>query len=106
MKNKHERIMSGDYSRDMWDLINDAKTVSDLSGALYLVCCRLQELEGRFSDPGKAGRSLSDQKVLSRLGLLLFLVLGFSLDWSSPMSAIYMVLFIASTVAFVYFDNS
>jgi len=43
-----ERIFSGDYSRDMWDKINGARTVRDLSHALYLVCCRLQELEARL----------------------------------------------------------
>ena len=44
-------IMSGEYSKDMWKLINSAKTVSALREALYLVCCRLQELEGRASRP-------------------------------------------------------
>lgn len=39
------RIFSGPYSREMWDEINNAKTVKDLRGALYTVCCRLQELE-------------------------------------------------------------
>jgi hypothetical protein len=39
------RIFSGDYSRDMWDAINKAKTKRELRGALYFVCCRLQELE-------------------------------------------------------------
>ena len=41
-------IFSGEYSRDMWDAINSAKTVEDLSIALYFVCCRLQELEARL----------------------------------------------------------
>ena len=40
-----ENIFSGDYSRDMWDEINKAKSVAQLRSALYLVCCRLQELE-------------------------------------------------------------
>lgn len=43
------KIFSGDYSRDMWDEINNAKTVEELRDALYLVCCRLQELESRVS---------------------------------------------------------
>ena len=42
-----ERIFSGDYSRDMWDEINSARTVRDLRHALYFVCCRLQEFESR-----------------------------------------------------------
>lgn len=41
-------IFYGDYSRDMWDAINDAKTKDDLRSALYFVCCRIQELEGRM----------------------------------------------------------
>jgi hypothetical protein len=43
------RIFSGDYSRDMWDSINSAKTVAELREALYLVCCRLQGLESRLT---------------------------------------------------------
>ena len=42
-----DRIFSGDYSRDMWDEINSARTVRDLRQALYFVCCRLQEFESR-----------------------------------------------------------
>lgn len=38
-------IFSGEYSKKMWKKINEAKTISDLKDALYLVCCRLQELE-------------------------------------------------------------
>ena len=44
-----ENIFSGDYSRDMWDEINNAKSVAQLRSALYLVCCRLQELESRLT---------------------------------------------------------
>ena len=40
-----KKIFSGDYSRDMWAAINTARTKRDLRGALYLVCCRLQEFE-------------------------------------------------------------
>jgi hypothetical protein len=43
------KIFSGDYSRDMWDAINSAKTKSELRRALYFVCCRLQELESRIT---------------------------------------------------------
>ena len=46
---KPKRIMSGEYSRDMWMNINTAKTVEELRYALYFVCCRLQQLESRFS---------------------------------------------------------
>jgi len=48
---KHpDRIFSGDYSRNMWKAINKAKTKSALRNALYLVCCRLQELESKIAD--------------------------------------------------------
>ena len=50
-----ERIMSGDYSRDMWEAINSARTKRDLREALYLVCCRLQELEARMMEFKKEG---------------------------------------------------
>jgi len=47
---KHpEKIFSGDYSRDMWDEINGAKTIAQLRLALYVVCCRLQELESKIA---------------------------------------------------------
>lgn len=39
------RIFSGDSSVKMWEGINGSKTVRDLRMALYVVCCRLQELE-------------------------------------------------------------
>ena len=41
------RIFSGDQSRSMWKEINGAKTIADLRGALYTVCCRLQDFEAR-----------------------------------------------------------
>jgi len=40
-----KEIFSGEYSKPMWDDINNAKTIKDLRLALYFVCCRLQELE-------------------------------------------------------------
>jgi hypothetical protein len=49
-------IFSGDYSHDMWDEINGAKTVRQLRWALYTVCCRLQELETRL-ERGIYGKS-------------------------------------------------
>jgi len=44
------KIFSGDYSRDMWEAINNAKTTADLRSALYFVCCRLQELEAKYDE--------------------------------------------------------
>ena len=44
-KTKEDRIFSGDYSRNMWDQINNAKTFSDVRMTIYTICCRLQELE-------------------------------------------------------------
>ena len=45
-----DKIFSGEYSRDMWNKINNAKSIEDLSEALYLVCCRLQELESKLAE--------------------------------------------------------
>jgi hypothetical protein len=45
VKLERPRIFSGEYSRRMWDEINEAKSKRDLREALFLVCCRLQELE-------------------------------------------------------------
>jgi hypothetical protein len=59
MKNEPERIMSGDYSKDMWDAINGAKTVAELRQALYFVCCRLQELESRLTKRPADGETAS-----------------------------------------------
>jgi hypothetical protein len=42
-------IFSGEYSRKMWDQINNSETVEDLQDALYLVCCRLQEFETKLA---------------------------------------------------------
>jgi len=42
------KIMSGEYSKDMWRDINEAKTIAELREALYFVCCRLQELESKY----------------------------------------------------------
>lgn len=46
-----ERIFSGEYSRDMWGKINAIDELSNgrqVGDALYLICCRLQELEYRI----------------------------------------------------------
>ena len=40
-----KRIFSGDDSREMWDKINGARTVTALRYAMYGVCCKLQEFE-------------------------------------------------------------
>ena len=48
---KKHLIFSGEYSRDMWEVINSAKTESDLKLALYFVCCRIQKLESRLRAP-------------------------------------------------------
>ena len=49
VKPEPQCIFSGDYSRKMWDEINNAKTWRDLQDALYTVCCRLQEFETRMN---------------------------------------------------------
>ena len=43
------KVFSGEYSRDMWDKINNAANIEELKDALYLVCCRLQELEAKLN---------------------------------------------------------
>jgi hypothetical protein len=42
------RLFSGEASQKMWDGINKAQTVEDVKWALYEVCCRMQELEGKI----------------------------------------------------------
>jgi guanylate kinase len=67
MKKEHP-IFSGEYSRDMWEAINSAKTKYDLQVAMYFVCCRLQELESRLTkraaDSPKAGGKSAKRKVV------------------------------------------
>ncbi len=48
------RIFSGDASRKMWAEINGAKNIDDLRMALYVVCCRLQELEEKVERKKRA----------------------------------------------------
>ena len=43
-------IFSGDSSIKMWDNINNAKTIAELRMALYVVCCRIQDLESRLEN--------------------------------------------------------
>lgn len=45
-----KKIFSGDASSDMWAEIRRAKSKSTLRMALYTVCCRIQELEGKIDD--------------------------------------------------------
>jgi len=45
--NKLNRFFSGPGSAWMWNEINNAATVPQLRDALYVVCCRLQELEAQ-----------------------------------------------------------
>jgi hypothetical protein len=68
------KIFSGDYSRDMWDEINEAKSKDDLRAALYFVCCRLQEFEGRFD------RHFHTTKLKASivLAFIVAFILGFS----------------------------
>lgn len=42
-------IFGGSHSEDMWGEINSAKTIRQLRQALYLVCCRIQELESKLT---------------------------------------------------------
>jgi hypothetical protein len=47
-KREDNTIFSGKNSVAMWEMINNAKTVSDLKEALFVVCCRLQDLESKL----------------------------------------------------------
>jgi hypothetical protein len=47
---KDEHIFSGENSREMWNAINHAKTISDLKDALYTIGCKLQELESKIDN--------------------------------------------------------
>jgi len=46
LKEDH-KIFSGDYSRDFWDKINNIQ-YDEVQEALYLMGCRLQELEHKI----------------------------------------------------------
>ncbi len=51
---EQEFIFSGEYSRDMWDSISSLDGIStgeEVAEVLYLICCRLQELEARIHPP-------------------------------------------------------
>lgn len=64
MSKQPDRIFSGEYSHKMWTMINEAGTAEQVRNALYLVCCRLQELEAKLW-PRKEGRR-RDGKADSR----------------------------------------
>lgn len=49
-KKNRTPIFRGEYSRDMWDEINNAKTIRDCRYAMYTIGCRLQELEHELFD--------------------------------------------------------
>lgn len=44
------KIFSGDYSKEMWKEINEARSKKELRYALYFVCCKLQELEAKYDN--------------------------------------------------------
>ena len=44
---KQKAIFRGDNSRDMWNEINNAKTIEDLKLTLYTIGVKLQEFEHR-----------------------------------------------------------
>ena len=44
----NQPIFSGQYSHTMWDAIRLAETTEELNAALYLVCCRMQQLESEL----------------------------------------------------------
>lgn len=46
----NKKIFSGENSANMWNEINNAKTVAQLRRALYGVCCKLQELESKMEE--------------------------------------------------------
>ena len=46
------KLFSGEHSASMWDAINNAKTKDDLRMALYIVCCRLQDMESKLAADG------------------------------------------------------
>ena len=50
-RTEYTPIFSGDYSKDMWDAISSLNATSSgerVRRVLYLICCRLQELERRL----------------------------------------------------------
>ena len=55
-------IFSGNNSIEMWNEINDAKSIKDLRGALYTVCCKLQEAELRIEQLEKKAHSKEKRK--------------------------------------------
>jgi hypothetical protein len=61
IKMKNNRIFSGEYSRKMWNAINNARTKRELRGAFYFVCCRLQELESLLCQDEEFERKIIKQ---------------------------------------------
>lgn len=50
---ERKMIFSGDESREMWDEINNARTIAALRDALYGICCKLQEFESKVDGKRK-----------------------------------------------------
>lgn len=48
IETERKKIFSGVRSEPMWEMINTAKTKKQLRDALYVVCCRLQDLESKL----------------------------------------------------------
>ena len=42
-----KKVFGGPYSENMWLAINNASDINSLQWALYLVCCRIGELEAQ-----------------------------------------------------------
>lgn len=54
LKNKKwpydQKIFSGDYSVEMWNEINSARSKKELRWALFEVCVKLQHLESKYDE--------------------------------------------------------
>ena len=46
----NDKIFSGSDSTYMWNDIDNARSKRELRQALYLVCCRLQDLETKYDN--------------------------------------------------------
>jgi hypothetical protein len=62
-------IFSGPYSRKMWKQINKM-TIHDSREVLYLVCCRINELEAaRISTYKRKLQRKADEKIVEETGI-------------------------------------
>lgn len=58
-----DKIFSGNYSRDMWEEINNIPSNAspdEIRLVIYFVCCRIQELEDKFD---RALKNAHDKEV-------------------------------------------